>query len=198
MKETDLAKPVADWLRSEGYIVYSEIGFYSRCIDMIGLKEPDSIRVIELKLRYGRGGLRQVMLCQIATNDVYLAVGKRPKDSSLSFCQKHGVGILLVNTDVRVLSSPKQVIEPTLVLRKHLIENCKETEPSDIAGLACMSNCGPAQAVGVLVKDYVRKNPKVGWQEIYRNIPNHYSNYPSMACAMSCYLGLSLTKLREG
>jgi len=197
IRETDLAKPVAYWLRSKGYVVYSEIAFHNRCIDMVGLKEPDNIRVVELKLRYGRGGLRQAMLCQTATKDVYLAVGKRPKDSSLLFCQKYGVGVVLVNATVRILSSPKQVVPPTPVLRKHLIDNCRETEPSDIAGLACMSGCGPAQAIGVLVKEYVKKNPKAGWKEIYLNIPNHYSNYRSMACAMSCYLGLSLTKLRD-
>ena len=59
-----------------------------------------------------------------------------------------------------------------------------------------MSGCGPACAVGECVKQYVEENPKAGWKEIFMNVPNHYSNYQSMCCAMNGYLGLSLTKLR--
>lgn len=193
MKETDLAKPVADWLRSEGFVVYSEIPYWDRCIDMVGLKD-DSIRVVELKVKYSKKALNQAIKCQLATDNIFVASTTKPMNKTIQLCQKHGIGLLKVDSQVEIILQPHKVVENWRNATKHLRENCDE--PSDIAGIACMSGCGPACAVGECVKQYVEENPKAGWREIFINVPNHYSNYKSMTCAMNGYLGLSLTKLR--
>lgn len=195
MKETDLAKPVADWLRKQGYIVYSEIPFWSRCIDMVGFKPPNDICVVELKLKFCEKGLRQAYECNLATFNIYLGVNKFPKQKSINKCKKYGIGLLVIGDEITVVSKPTYKQKPILVAIKHLIENLKE--PSDNAGLPQMSGCGPAQFVGKLVEDYIKNNPKAGWLEIFNNVPNHYSNHKSLACAMSGYLKCPLYKLRE-
>ena len=195
MRESDLAKPIANWLRSKGYVVYSEVPYWDRCVDMVGLNNQE-ICIVELKLRYSKKGVLQAMKTQSATSDVYLAVGKMPTQKSVGICDKYGIGLLVVsNNIITVVLSPRRVKDTWEVMSKHLIENC--TEPSDDAGIACMSGCGPAQAVYQMVESYVKNHPKARWKEIYENIPNHYSNHKSLACAMSGYLKSPLYKIKE-
>lgn len=195
MNESDLAKPVADWLRENGYTVYSEVPFYNRCIDMVGVKDKQ-LRVIELKLRYNRNGIRQAHQCQLATEDVYLAVAKKPLARSVKYAAEAGVGILVVDSKVQIISLPQQKTRVAIYLQRHLLDNCRCSIPSDEAGLPCMSGCGPAQAVAAGVREYVKCHPRANWREIFENVDNHYSNYKSMAGAMTGYVGLSLTALR--
>jgi len=194
-KETDLAKPVANWLRSKGYTVYSEVPYWHRCIDMIGFK-AGKIRIVELKVRYSKGGVKQAVLSQLATSDVYLAVSNNPKPKSIELCKKYGVGLLRVTEQVEILNWPCKVVELWSGATKHLIENCLATMPSDKAGIACMSGCGPAQAVAACIQQYVDEHPKARWREIFKNVPNHYSNHKSIACAMSGYIGKGLADFR--
>lgn len=195
--ECDLAKPVAKWLRAEGYTVYSEIAFWHRCIDMVGLIEPLTLRIVELKLRFASAAVKQAMVCQLATKDVYLAVGNTPNDASIELCARSGIGLLRVGAGVDVLLTPRRLIEPGIIPQKHLIENCLGVGPSDVAGLPSIGGNGPAQFVGQFVKEYVKQHPRAGWREIYDNVANHYSNYRSMAGAMTGYLHLTLTKMRN-
>jgi len=196
MKESDLAKPVANWLRSNNYTVYSEVPFWHRCIDMVGLNKLDNICVVELKLKYSKVGVKQAYTCNLATANIYLAVSNKPSKKSIEYCKKIGVGLLQVTNKVEVILLPSDTkIYETA--KKHLIKNCLSLEPSDDAGKPCMSGCGPARFVGDCVYDYVKRNPKAGWKEIYENIPNHYSNHKSLACAMSGYLNMPLYKIRE-
>ena len=55
MKESDLAAPVADWLESQGYVVYSEVGLR----DMVGmnalkLMKINTSQLILLRMTLGR------------------------------------------------------------------------------------------------------------------------------------------------
>lgn len=193
MKEIELAKPVADWMRSEGFTVYSEIPYWDRCIDMVGLKD-DVIRVVELKVKYSKYAMNQAVKCQLATSDIFVASTTKPMNKTIQYCQKYGVGLLKVDSQVEVILRPHKVVDTWRNATKHLRDNC--FEPSDNAGIACMSGCEPAVAVGECVKQYIEENPSAGWREIFKNVPNHYSNYQSMAGAMNSYLGLSLIKIR--
>jgi len=196
LRESDLAKPVAGWLRSKGYIVYSEIPFWSRCIDMVGINDKD-VCIVELKLRYSKKGFRQAYICQIATDNVYLAVGKKPSKKSIDFCGNYGIGLLVITDKVETILEPKKRIEVYYSAKNHLMENCLIAPPNDDAGKPCMSGNGPAQAVGSFVVDYIKQHPKAGWKEVYENIPNHYSSHKSMACAMSGYLKMPLYKIKQ-
>jgi len=195
-REVDLSKPVAEWLRQFGYTVYSEVPFYGRCIDMVGIDE-EKIRVVELKVRFAAKGIWQAVKCRLATSDIYLAVGKRPMDKTLEKYKQYGVGILLVDGEVKVLRKPNIITKPWEVAAKHLRENCSAIGPSDIAGMPCMSGCGPAQAVLAFVKGYIEEHPEAGWKELHANVPNHYSSHKSMASAMSGYMHMPLYKIKE-
>lgn len=196
MKETDLAKPVADWLRKQGYTVYSEVPFWNSCIDMVGFIKPDKLCIVELKLRFCAKGVRQAYNGQIATNKTYLAISKNPTQKSIDKCKQYGVGLLVVeNNHINLICNSDCEKENWDITKKHLIDNLGE--PSDIAGLPQMSGCGPAKMVGVFVENYVKYHPKAGWKEIYQNIPNHYSNHKSLSCAMSGYLHKSLKGIRR-
>jgi hypothetical protein len=153
------------------------------------------IRIVELKVKYSQKVVRQAVRCQLATSDIYVAVTTNPTDETLGVCQKYGIGFLKVSDTVKLILQPHQVVDTWRNASKHLVSNC--CEPGDDAGLPCMSGCGPAQAVGECVKQYVEENPQATWKQIFANVPNHYSNYQSMAGAMNGYLGLSLSKLRQ-
>ncbi len=195
-REKDLAKPVADWLRAKGYVVYSEVPFYTRCLDMVGVKDKEIIAV-ELKISLTTKLIRQAMIAQIATDNVYVAVPTKPKKSSIDKCKKYHLGILRVNEGVEEILKPSESKCKLSSGAEHLIENAKKTGPSDKAGLPTLKGCGPAQAVAAFVKGYVKEHPKAGWKEIYNNIPNHYSNHQSMACALNRWIDIRLTDLRK-
>ena len=197
IKETNLAKPVADWLRSRDCTVYSEIPFYTRCLDMVGLN-PTEVIVVELKLSLSKKVINQAVIAHLATNDVYVGISTNPRPKSIELCRKYHVGILAIREGkVSELLKPNQAGQIWDSARQHLRDNALSAGPSDIAGLPMMSGCGPAQAVGEMVREYVSKNRKANWREIFENVPNHYSNYKSMCCAMNGYLGLSLRILKN-
>ncbi|MEO7037382.1 MAG: hypothetical protein ABI548_25730 [Polyangiaceae bacterium] len=53
-KETDLEKPVADWLRERGWKVYREVAMGTKRPDLVGYKEggrPGSHRIVAVELK---------------------------------------------------------------------------------------------------------------------------------------------------
>lgn len=209
MKEADLAKPVANWLRQQGYVVYAEIPCLSRCVDFIGLRNSDII-CVELKKslttkqpkrarNYTSPVLYQARSCQLITPTVYVAVATKPRVNSIEACKKKGVGILRVCSESEVIEivSPRKRFEPLGYLQKEVKTQCIAFGPSDDAGKPQQAGKGPAQEVGKCVQQYVKEHPKAGWKEIYENVPNHYSNYRSLSCVMSGYLNLPLAVMRD-
>jgi hypothetical protein len=195
IKEIDLSKPVADWLRKRGFVVYSEVPFLTRCLDMVGIKSDDII-VIELKMSLTEKVIRQALVARIATDKVYVGVPTNPKSTSIDKCRKYHIGILKINQEIEEILRPTQAKCKFKSATEHLIENAKAQEPSDIAGLPTLKGIGPAQAVAAFIKGYVNEHPKAGWKEIYENVPNHYSNHKSMAGAMNNWCGLRLSDLK--
>jgi len=138
MKESDLARPVADWLREKKYTVYSEVPFFSRCIDMVGVKGKKII-VVELKLICNLHVIKQAAIAQLATHDVYVAVATNPRRQSLARCMRIGLGVLCVGDNVQVLQEPRCKYEPAKTYADHLIENAQSNAPSDNAGVNDMA-----------------------------------------------------------
>jgi len=196
IKETDLAKPVADWLRRQGYMVYAEIPCHSRCVDFVGLRDSDII-CVELKRslttkqpkrgrHYTSPVLYQARSCQIITSNVYVAVATRPRKSSVEACKKIGIGVLSIQSDGNVIEiiSPCKRYEPLAFIQKDVRERCVAIEPSDDAGKPQQVGEGPAQDCYWRIKKYRETHLKATWKDIFRDVPNHYCSQQSMYGAM--------------
>lgn len=196
MKEADLAKPVADWMRGRGYTVYAEIPCLSRCVDLIGLRNGD-VLCVELKLslttkqpkrarHYTSPVLYQARSCQLITPDVYVAVATKPRISSINRCKEIGVGVLVVRskTEVVEIVPPHKRCEPLAYLQKEVKARCIAIGPSDDAGKPQQIGEGPAQDCQQRIDEYRKTHPWATWKEIYSNVPNHYSNVNSLYGAM--------------
>lgn len=196
MKEADLAKPVADWMRSRGYTVYAEVPCLGRCVDFIGLRNSD-ILCIELKLslttkqpkrarHYTSPVLYQARSCQLITPDIYVAIATKPRISSIDRCKETGVGVLTVRFKDKVVEiiSPHKCFEPSVYLQKEVKARCMAIGPSDDAGKPQQIGEGPAQDCQQRIDEYRKTHPKAMWKEIYSNVPNHYSNTNSLYGAM--------------
>jgi len=196
MKETDLAKPVADWMRDRGYTVYAEIPCLFRCVDFIGLRNSD-ILCIELKRslttkqpkrarHYTSPVLYQARSCQIITSDVYVAVATKPRNSSIDICKENGVGVLMVQSKDKVIEiiPPHKRVEPLAYLQKEVKTRCITIGPSDDAGKPQQIGEGPAQDCQQRIDEYRKTHPKATWAEIYLNVLNHYCSVNSLYGAM--------------
>ena len=195
-RETDLAKPVADWMRTRGYKVYAEIPCPSRCVDFIGLRNSD-ILCIELKRslttkqpkrarHYTSPVLYQARSCQIITPNVYVAVATKPRTSSIDICKENGVGVLMIQSKDKVIEiiTPHKRIEPWADLQKEVKARCIAIGPSDDAGKPQQAGEGPAQDCQQRINEYRKTHPSATWKEIYKNVPNHYTNVSSLYGAM--------------
>lgn len=184
IREADLAKPVADWMRSRGYIVYAEVPLFGRCLDFVGIKGMDII-CVELKTSLTKYLVRQAYTNQLVTTEVYVGVGTRPRKTSIDLCKKYGLGILSVkNSTVIVVHKPTLRYEPMSGQRKRLVDLCKLLGPSDDAGKPQQAGKGPAQDCQQRIDEYRKTHPKATWKEIYLNVPNHYCNVNSLYGAM--------------
>jgi hypothetical protein len=180
MKETDLAKPVAKWMRKNGYTVYAEVPFFYRCVDLVGVKD-NNIMCIELKLSLTRHVIRQAVTIQLATDKAYVGVGTTPRKSSIDRCKKYGLGILSVKDDkVICMVDPVRKYDRSDTYVTNIIKRCKAIGPSDDAGKACQAGEGPAQDCLRRIQEYRKDHPKATWKEIYDNVPNQYSSAASM------------------
>ena len=197
MKETDLAKPVADWMRSKGYTVYSEVPIFERVVDMVGVN-GNELLVVELKLNLSWKVIRQAYTSQLVSNKVYVGVSTNPRKSSIEKCKKYGIGVLRITNIVEILLEPSEVKRIWPTYRDTIIEMTEVLTPSDEAGIPNGGNLGPAQACYIRVKRYRKLHPKATWKEIYKNVGNHYSNHLSLAGAMRevfCRSGAANRKL---
>ncbi len=184
MRETELAKPVADWMRSQGYTVYAEVPLFGRCLDFVGIKERNII-CVELKISLTKYLIRQAYTNQLITTEVYVGVGTKPRKTSIDLCRKYGLGVLSVkNNTVTIMLKPTQRYEPMSGQRKQLVGLCKLLKPSDDAGKPQQAGEGPAQDCQKRIDEYRKIHLNATWKEIYRNVPNHYSNVSSLYGAM--------------
>ena len=184
IRETDLAKPVADWMRSRGYTVYAEVPLFGRCLDFVGIKEMEVV-CVELKTSLTKYLVRQAYTNQLVTTEVYVGVGTKPRNTSIELCKKYGLGILSVkNGSVIVVLKPTIRYEPMSGQRKQLLELCTLLGPSDDAGKPQQAGEGPAQDCQQRINEYRKTHPSATWKEIYKNVPNHYTNVSSLYGAM--------------
>lgn len=184
--EHALARPVADWLRENGYpAVYAET--WRGPVDLVGWNEQeDRIACIELKTSLTSRVLRQAYLHQVVTVQVYVGVGTLPRPSSLAAARLLGIGVLSIRADcVTVLVEPTEQCDILQAERDDLIDCIRHSTPSDDGGLPSLLGIGPAQTVALAVREYLTSHPRSNWLAIFRDVPNHYASHRSMSQVMN-------------
>lgn len=187
LKEARLAAPVADWLESQGYIVYSEVGGR----DMVGLNDKNDLIIIELKQsatthsKRGSTVLHQAKSAKIYTQKVFAAVATNPRQESIDKFKELGIGLISVkNNKLRIVVEPSGKDISRNKYKENLMRTLKQMQPSRKAGIPMFKGAGPAQTVLRDIKSYLVTHPDADWKEIYRCVPNYYANYKSLRGSM--------------
>jgi hypothetical protein len=196
--ESELSKPVSDWLRNMNYVVWSEVPYYCSKIDLVGRKcnaerkcnKTVHLIGVELKLKWSKSLFHQCYCRQPAVDAVYAATPISPSDKTIDKFKKFGIGMLLVSdVAVSVVSFPQQTNRHAIEhyqdkINYHLDHMDSNDIANDVAGKPCIKNEGPAIDCEMRVSEYKKLNPDANWKDIHKCVPNHYSSHLSMASAM--------------
>lgn len=189
--EADLARPVADWMRSRGYTVYAEVPSIHGAVkrDLVGRRVADyaePLMIVELKLNLTGAVIHQAWKSREETSNVWCAVGSRPRVTGLLEAAKRGVGVLSVAHDGRVelLQHPLPYEQCNEARRKRLNSYLDRMAPSDAAGRPCCSSNRPADECARRVKAWVAAHGWSSWGELWLAVPNHYASAASFASHM--------------
>lgn len=194
-RESSMSMPVSYWLSNRGYKVYTEVPALAsfRKYDFVGLKETGDMIAVEMKTCLTEKVIRQAMSAQYDVGTVYCAVSSRPRLSGvgMDICRKLGFGVLcVINGYVAEILKPVQ--KPVDERRSNrLVEICLHLEPGGVTGLPCLKGVGPAQDVEKEVAKYREDHPHCTWQELWKEVPNHYVSAASM------YGGMRMLELRR-
>ncbi len=181
-RESDLSAPVSRWLEGRGYTVYAEVPHYSSAIDLVGWR-GDELVAVELKLTLSHKVRYQAMLAQTCCDQCYVAVGTKPRRSSLEACREVGLGVLSLRRGLVILVAPNSrwLNEGA---KRRMLEQLETLEPGGIGGRACELGVGPAQELETAIAEFKKKHPRATFKEMFRAIPNHYASASSMYVAM--------------
>lgn len=181
LRECKLYDPVKLLFESMGYSVYAEIPILFSCVDIGALKD-NIIVAIEMKMSLTKKVIDQAYTHNIFADYTYIVVPTNPR--STEECIKRSIGIIQVKNDkASIIVKAKKINKFYANYRKIFIKRCLQSN-IEIAGLPVLKGQGPRIECRKRIKEYLKINPKATWKQIYNNIPNHYSNYKSMACAV--------------
>jgi hypothetical protein len=186
LTEVNLAQPVADYFTARGY-QYAQEWFN---IDFVFLK-GEQIIAVELKKSLSKKVIQQAARAYFDAHLAYCAMPSKPRPESIERARKAGVGVMLVRPEGVEILLEAPVNE---WMSKHYVARnlrlLKEAAAAGylgqeiIAGRPNMAGEGPAQKCKIRVNEYLKKNPKATWKEIYTNVDNHYSSARSMQSAL--------------
>ena len=184
MIEADLSEPISEWLQQRGFEVYTEVPFYARLVDLVGVNE-ERLVAVELKTSLTRAVIYQASINQLFAQESFVACFGNPRRASIERAAKYNLGVLTFNgVHVKMAKDafPHRVFSEE---RGKFIRSCLSfMEPGGIAGRPCVKGVGPAQLVAKAVIEYRKEKPRATWKEIYSEVPNHYSNAKSMQGAL--------------
>lgn len=193
MLESDLSKPVSDWLTAKGFTPYAEVPFPTdgaRTIDIVGRKGTELVAV-EMKRSLTNAVIHQTYMCDLITDQRFAAVGTKPRQKAIERCRKVGIGLLSVREGVvNLILQPREIIAVAGQewLRESYAKPVHATldrmTPNGVGGVPCMKGVGPAQECYDRVQAYITAHPTSKWREIFADVPNHYDSYKNMYSAM--------------
>ena len=182
-REAELSPAVCEWLRSMGCAVYAEIsGYIGRVIDHIGIRWADeSIVTVEMKTSLSRKVLWQAHLNQLVSAEAWAAVATKPRKSSLDKAARYGLGVWSGGV---ILQPNPEACHVSQSYRDRVLETCRNRPEGGIGGLPTLKGDGPAIRCAAMVNEYLKAHPHARWQEIFKEVPNHYQHARSMGGAI--------------
>lgn len=177
--ESDMSPAVSAWLAESGYSVYAEV----EGIDHVGVRWPDKhIICVEMKRSLSSQVMRQAHSRFVYTDSVFVCVPRHPKPQSIARLNERGIGLLVNGKPVFCPSRTRSSVYGPY--RDRLLEKCRRSTAGGIGGLPTLKGVGPAISVAAAVAAYLKGNPKATWDQIFRDVPNHYCHARSMCGAM--------------
>ena len=193
-KETDVAKPICDWLAAEGWEVYTEV-----VVDTLGPR-ADIVAIngnlswiIEVKTHYSLRLLNQAMLWLQRRRSNYVSVAvphSKTKYDCLSryFHRDKGIGLIKIRDDyVHVSHAAK--------LNRRVVRNIKdcvykEQKTFCNAGSANGGYYTPFKSSVIKLKEYLRDHPESTMKEVIESIADslHWSSKQTAKACISKYI----------
>lgn len=181
-----LSAPVSKLLESHGFKVFTEVPYYRRSIDIVGVHQDHrEVIAVELKVSVTTGVINQALKNQSISDHSYVAVAGMPKNTSINRCEAEGIGLIAVtgSKEARYILRPKHRELLHYIRRRRIEVAIGQMKSGGTAGLPCNS-MDPKQAMASLVKAFIAKNPGASWQTVWEHVPNDYKHPNSLAAAM--------------
>jgi len=180
--EYKLYEPIKKLFESQGYCVYAEIPFINSHVDVVAIKD-DIIIAIEMKMSLTKKVIQQSYTHNLFANYRYVAIATNP--IKIERCTKYGIGIIQIKNNNAIILIESQKNDNFYGnYRNIFLKKCMAYKNNNIAGLPNLKGIGPKIDCKKRVIDYIKNNPNASWQEIYKNVYNHYCNYKSMRSAL--------------
>ena len=186
LKEKELYPPLKEWLNNRGYKAYTEV----INMDVVD-KRGDEYIGFELKMSCSKTVIHQAYRTKTICGKAYVVTPVMPRKEGFAQCQKYGVGIIRINGSIEILLEAQEW-EHRLIEHYLKPEHWEQMTEGDVSGIPNLKGEGPAQCLVKEILKYLETNPKAGWKEIYKNVPNHYSNYKSLANSMRIWQRFTL------
>lgn len=183
--ESELALPVVNWLKQQGWTVYKEVKprRLEGIADIVAIKD-DKIWIIETKLVYGSKVLEQAYRWQNYAHFVSIAV-PRSKEKNIVFeffAQEKGIGIFWVsrmssdNFYVHLHKSPKVKDN---ILKEVILESLREEQKDSVAGSAGGGYITSYKITINKIRDLLKEKGPLTIQNIVDSIEHHYASRES-------------------
>lgn len=185
MLESDLARPVMDWLHSRGLTPYGEVPTLGRAIDIVGIGDNEEIEAVELKLGLTKTVINQAWRSSLWSDVAWCAISAMPRNRIPDTVL--GIGVIRVNGgSIEVIQEPKPRTHSLMPRRREeIVQYCRGKEPFGVAGVPTMLGSGPAQQVFDVMQAYLSDHPDALWKELFEKVPNHYKHWQSFRSSMN-------------
>ena len=105
------------WLRSDS-LVQTEFSWNGRRVDLAVLSRSGIASAFELKLGSFNRCLEQAMYNRLSFDRSWIVVPDVPLASNLDLAREHGIGVILVSDQARVLAAPLLQRNPATIRAK--------------------------------------------------------------------------------
>lgn len=186
IREARMTPVVSGWLKGRGLTPYVEVvpPTWYKGVDIVGWDGENKVVAVEMKLSLTKGLICQGMLCKTVSDEVYCVVRSSPRGDGVKRCKQLGLGLITVsNGYASVILKPNRGRHIKCLIEERkagLISRLKKMNPGGVGGLPTMKGVGPARSVRGRILAYLVKNPGASWDDMYRDIDNHYAHTRSM------------------
>lgn len=195
MKETELAKIVANKLEGEGYEIYSEVIHKpkSKRADIVAVKNDEYI-VIETKMSMNLTLLQQGFYWKDKAHKVYIVFPSVRKINwfAVQMCRDYGIGIYIYKKK----SGLELFLESSICNEPDLPDLYKEQKDS-ISGSNGGGYVTPFSLTRTKLINEIKQNGEQTLNQSIQNIEHHYSNDNSAKNALTKMINMNVIKELE-